>query len=190
MQVSCQQSPVLRPSLKSVCALLAMLVLFCCKTHNTGKWFWNSSVQYYKSYSNLNNTTSFILSCSFTQFIVLFRDRAVGGIFIIGRRSRIKEAADWNRRHHLHKDSTTRTTRTTRTATTTTTTITTTRTNHFVEVADVDAKSPALGLLPRLHLHQVVSQMHLSKNCQGAELKFMRNLFQLRQNSRKKLGSH
>jgi len=32
---------------------------------------------------------------------------------------------------------------------------------HFVEVADVDAKSPALGLLPRLHLHQVVSQMHL-----------------------------
>ena len=165
MQVSCQQSPVLRPSLKSVCALLAMLVLFCCKTHNTGKWFWNSSVQYYKSYSNLNNATSFILSCSFTQFIVLFRDRAVGGIFIIGRRSRIKEAADWNRRHHLHDNNDNDIA------------ITTTRTNHFVEVADVDAKSPALGLLPRLHLHQVVSKMHLPKDCQAAELKFMRNLF-------------
>ena len=47
-----------------------------------------------------------------------------------------------------------------------------TRTNHFVKVADVDAKPSPLGLLPGLHFHQVVSQVHLekSKNCTGAQL--------------------
>ena len=34
-------------------------------------------------------------------------------------------------------------------------------TDHFIEVADVDAKSPSLAFLPRLHLHQVVPQVHL-----------------------------
>ena len=41
-----------------------------------------------------------------------------------------------------------------------------TRTNHFVEVADVDAMS-TLVLLPRLHLHQVVSKMHLFKKIES-----------------------
>ena len=57
-----------------------------------------------------------------------------------------------------------------------------TRTDHFVKVADVDAKPSPLGLLPGLHFHQVVSQVHLervrtaqvhlrkSKNCIGAQL--------------------
>ena len=48
-----------------------------------------------------------------------------------------------------------------------------TRTDHFVKVADVDAKPSPLGLLPGLHFHQVVSQVHLekSKNCTGAPKK-------------------
>ena len=37
-------------------------------------------------------------------------------------------------------------------------------TNHFIKVADVDAKFPSLAFLSaaRLNLHQVVAQVHLT----------------------------
>ena len=151
------------------------------------------------------------MSCSFTQFIVQFRDGQWGGIFIIGCRSHIKE--DWNRRqHHFHSFQRGQQTISSKLMQCwckvpllsyislffwhnfrnlewgqtiaskspmlmqspvvicyflfLTHNWTLRTTNHFIEVADVDAKSPSLVFLPRLNLHQVVPQLHLAQHSQ------------------------